>query len=107
MEKASRLLFAVGILLAVGAIALGAFLASKKPLYNNDLVGYLGVAMSYSDSDSASVHRKVYSAAKREIPDENYKKLIEKSDYRIALFSNEKYFTEQLPFYSVNRRTHC
>jgi hypothetical protein len=101
LEKVSRLLFAVGILLAVGAIALGAFLASKKPLYNNDLVGYLGVAMSYSDNDSASVHRKVYSAAKREIPDENYKKLIEKSDYRIDLFNNEKYFTEQLPFYSV------
>lgn len=74
----------------------------KKPAYNWDMLPYMGIILSYDQSDVKIIHRETYAIARDQIPTVYYKRLIDSSNaYRNTMAKNPAFFYSQFPFYIV------
>jgi len=80
-----------------------AFAALKKPAYNWDMLPYMGVVLSYNNNAGIdAVHRQVYAAAKSQVPENFYQRMVDPSNaYRNGVAQSAETFRSQLPFYIV------
>jgi len=74
-------------------------LTSKKPVYNWDMVAYMGVVVEYSEHDMQKVHDSVYHALQHEVPPSVYYGLTNNIDDRHACLVNAKIFGSELSFF--------
>ncbi len=97
MKSISRLLL-LSLFIIIGIYALAA--SAWKPHQNWDMIMYIAVAMSYEESDVASLHAFTYNTLQHSISDEKYKSLVQ-GEYRQAIHLDQSAFKEQLPFYQI------
>ena len=72
-----------------------------KPHFNWDLIGYVGVAYSFTSSDADSIHRATFADICAECPTDSYSVLTTGTDYRSAIAEDSgARFAQQLPFYA-------
>lgn len=81
-------------------IAMLAGLCLLKPTYNWDLLGYMGSALSWSESNPERLHSEVYEEAASEIPSAQFLALTQGS-YRADMAHSPTDYDQQLPFYAV------
>lgn len=77
------------------------FQYSRKPIYNWDMIPYMGVALEYSEHDIHKLHDHVYTILKREIPNSVYKTLTAKIEDRYDCLVNDKAFEDELGYFRV------
>ena len=49
------------------------FFVSRKPLYNWDMIAYIGVVEEYSNNDLQHVHKATYEAVRRQVTSSDHK----------------------------------
>ncbi|MHB8735458.1 MAG: hypothetical protein ACYC6M_09175 [Terriglobales bacterium] len=76
-------------------------LFSLRPLYNWDLVGYVGSVLAWETPQAAAVHARTYALLARELPHGAFSELIERLPYTRTVARDPEAFAEQLPFYRV------
>ena len=78
-----------------------------KPMHNWDMIGYIGAAKSFSESDMVALHASTYALVRQAVSDARYVELASPphaqryAAYRRAISSDPTAFAEQLPFYQV------
>lgn len=93
----------VSITLMTYGFLLGVFivwLALFKPLYNWDIVAYVGVVLSFDTQDVYALHESTYEVLRDNIPSPFYERLLQGS-YGQAVYQDAAVFSEQLNFYSI------
>lgn len=84
------------------AISGAAAYSLEKPVYNWDILPYMGVVLSYDKADVNIIHSEVYAAAKEQIPHVFFGRLVDSSNaYRNNAAQNPPVFHAQFPFYVV------
>ena len=74
----------------------------KKPAYNWDMLPYMGVVLSYDQTDIKVIHNEVYATAKKEVPAVYYNRMVDPLNaYRNRVAQNPDVFYSQFPFYMV------
>jgi len=92
----SRKLYDV-IFIVIAAVFV--FFLSKKPIYNWDMIAYMGVAVEYSEHDLQKVHDSVYHTLQHELPPKIYSGLTADKDQRHQCLTNVSVFGRQLSFF--------
>jgi hypothetical protein len=87
--------------LGLFALVLGIDVWTAKPLYNWDLLGYVGVAIAHTENNPDVIHRQTFSTVEAHVPRAKYLSLINANAYQISMAEHPEYFIQQLPFYSV------
>lgn len=72
-----------------------------KPFYNWDLLGYVGVAIAYSEKNPEVIHAQTFSTIKAHVPQSSYVRLTTANAYQTNMAEHPEYFVQQLPFYRV------
>jgi len=74
----------------------------KHPAYNWDILGYMAVIVRMDGvKDINDIHRITYESAKKDIPTEDYRKLVESPPHRVRFANDPSYFKEILPIHVV------
>jgi hypothetical protein len=74
----------------------------KHPAYNWDILGYMAVILRMDGvKDINDIHRITYESAKKDIPTEDYRKLVESPPHRVRFANDPSYFKEILPIHVV------
>lgn len=74
----------------------------KKPYYNWDMLGYMGIVLKMESSDIKVIHDQTYSLAKANLPAHEYSVLVSpESPYRKTMAESPEAFYNQLPFYII------
>lgn len=89
-------LFDLLFLIAAGFLV---FYLSQKPVYNWDMISYMGVATEYSVHDPQVVHDSVYHDLKREVPAPVYRDLTGDHEERRACLLSSKEYNDQLSYF--------
>lgn len=79
--------------------AISVWYVSQKPIYNWDMIEYMGVALSYTDHNDQEVHDIVYNSLKKEVPPEIYNGLTKNIEERKDCLTNVKVFDDQMSFF--------
>ncbi len=84
-----------------------AVFAWQKPLYNWDLVPYIGSVLSREGYSSNQTHALTYKMLRRELPAQSYRRLIEAhsppdGDYAWIVMQSSESFHQQLPFFNIS-----
>lgn len=87
------------LLLLLAAIAITLF--QVKPLYNWDMIPYIGVALSYQEEDVTTLHSQTYASLTEALSARKVAELTTRDAYRQRVFSDAAAFEGILPFYSV------
>jgi len=79
------------------------YLSINRPLYNWDIIGYIGAAKYIEEKDYAVIQSFTYNKLKSSVPDEIYNDLINGVDqeYRQKVYKHSEIFKEQLNFYQI------
>jgi hypothetical protein len=75
------------------------FFSSQKPMYNWDMIAYMGVAVEYQEHNLQRVHNEVYSSLQREVPASVYAGLTADIDDRHECAVSADAFAEELGFF--------
>lgn len=76
--------------------------AFKRPLYNWDMLAYIGIVISYDHNDPGFVHDTVYHIAKLQLPPAVYGQLADGGlDFRRKMAENPVEFQGKLSSYAV------
>lgn len=86
-------------LLFVVLAAVFVFLLSEKPVYNWDMIAYMGVSVEYSEHDLQKVHDSVYHTLRQEVSPEVYRGLTENYDDRAQCLKDASIFGKELSFF--------
>src|SRR5258705_5594350 len=74
----------------------------KPPAYNWDMLGYMALIVRKDGvKDINDIHRITYSSAKKDIPPEYYRRLVESPPHRVRFANDPSYFKEILPIHVV------
>ena len=88
--------------LYVAAIFLAGLYAFKKPLYNWDMIAYMGITVGYGHADPNYIHDTVYNIVKQQLPGPVSNQLTDGGiEFRKRMAENPNEFYQQMPFYSV------
>jgi hypothetical protein len=83
---------------------IGAFYAGLKPIYNWDMIGYMGSVLKINTPNPKKFHNETYNILRHELEPENYS-LLSSGYYRSTMESDFRAFNENLPYYT-NRITY-
>jgi|GEM_PF-1915626 len=76
-----------------------------RPVYNHDLSGYLGVVLSYEESDPDVIHADVFERLKAGVPPHRFERLVgaavDSAPAVRILGQDPEAFRQSLPFYEV------
>lgn len=72
---------------------------AAAPVGNWDMLGYMGLALEWEESDPSEVHRRTYELAQAELPRRTYAELIGPHPVRKARYENAEAFVEHIAFY--------
>ena len=75
------------------------FFVSRKPLYNWDMIAYIGVVEEYSHNDLEHVHKATYEAVRRQVPADVYDGLTASIEDRRECLMDATAFGNQLSFF--------
>ncbi len=76
--------------------------AFRHPSYNWDMIGYMAIiAKMDQQRETKEIHAVVYDVAKKEIPDEKYKMLVDASSHREKFATDPASFEKVLPIFIV------
>lgn len=87
------------ILYLAGLAAISVY-AYRHPLYNWDMIGYMGLVVQKKTSDIQKIHEETYRLAKEHVPATEYGYLLG-GPKRQARYENADTFYSVLPFYAV------
>lgn len=90
-----RLLNISFVLLAAALV----FFFGEKPIYNWDMIAYMGVAVEYTEHNPQVVHESVYKTLKEEVPAPVYKNLTANIEDRQECFESVSAFENELSFF--------
>ncbi len=82
----------------LGLLAYNAF---ARPIYDWDMIAYVGVVYSMTESDPVTIQAKTYAEVKQSVSESGYQALSAGSEYKTAVANRPELFVQQLPFYSV------
>ena len=71
----------------------------EKPIYNWDMIAYMGVAVEYTEHNPQKVHDSVYKALKEEVPAPVYRDLTANIEDRKECLENVNTFEDELSFF--------
>lgn len=74
---------------------------AKRPLYNSDILPYMGISLQMQGFDAKQLHKIVYQTAEKCIPPKDYKDLISLNPGRAERYSNYRLFYEYLRFFRL------
>ncbi len=74
-------------------------IAFIKPFHNWDMIPYMGIVLSYENSDPQKVYTQTYSELKSTVSADEYA-LLNSGAYRAGVSSSNEAFQQQLPFYT-------
>jgi hypothetical protein len=77
------------------------YLSINRPLYNWDIIGYIGAAKYLEEKDYAVIQSFTYNKLKSSVPIKIYDNLINGEDYRQKVYEHSEIFKEQLNFYKI------
>ncbi|MCG8492431.1 MAG: hypothetical protein MI743_12505 [Sneathiellales bacterium] len=83
------------LLLALGTTVM------QNAVYGWDIIPYVGIAKSYTETDKTAIHKQVYAELKEKVDDKKFYNLTRKSDYRTGVFNSPEGLKQQYPFYTV------
>lgn len=86
------------ILLVIFALAFVLFTA-RKPIYNWDMIAYMGVVEEYSVHDIQKVHDNVYKTVQAEIPTTVFAGLTDHEEDRYECLTDANVFHDELSFF--------
>lgn len=86
------------ILLVVFALVFVLYTA-RKPIYNWDMIAYMGVVEEYSVHDIEKVHNNVYHTLQTEVPADVYAGLTDHEDDRYECLTDANVFHDELSFF--------
>jgi hypothetical protein len=89
-------IYAVPLAIVLAALI---FFVSRKPLYNWDMIAYMGVVEEYTNSDLQHVHRATYSALREQVPEHVYEGLTANIEDRRECLMDATAFGNQLSFF--------
>lgn len=94
------------IFVFLGFIYFWSITISSDPLYDFDMVAYMGVITEYDTKNSKILHEKVYSELKREMSPQVYNQLVSNNSIgthkvRVRCFESPIYFQQYLSFHRV------
>jgi len=78
-----------------------AILFNLRPLYNWDLVGYVGAVLEWETPGAAALHARTYGLLARDLPPAAFRELLQRLPYTRVVARDPEAFVEQLPFYRV------
>lgn len=79
--------------------ALMLYLASTRPIYNWDMIGYAAVVESMDTDDAAVVHQRVFDSLRRYAPPPEFEELVDRNDYRRTVYRDPESLRQHIPFY--------
>lgn len=71
---------------------------SKRPLYNSDMLPYMGIVLQWKGLDSKQVHNSVYAITKVNVPEKNFVQLTELNQGRVERYNDYALFNDYLRF---------
>ena len=71
------------------------------PVYNWDLIGYVGASQILIETDPQSIHRKTFAELKAQLPKSEYDSLTADGHYSVAISNQPEILIRQIPFYSI------
>ncbi|HEU5238868.1 MAG TPA: hypothetical protein VFU37_17175 [Pyrinomonadaceae bacterium] len=72
-----------------------------RPVYNWDMIPYVGLAYEFAGATPAEAHARAYDAAKKSVDEGTFQLLAGNSDYRRLNATDATVFDQQLPMYRV------
>ena len=79
-------------------------LLTVKPLYNWDLIPYVGLSLRYTGWEPKTLREKAYAVVQERTPPDVFRELMGEGHpdrtYRAAVAADTETFLQQLPFYS-------
>lgn len=81
--------------------ALLVFYYSQKPVYNWDMIAYMGIVTEYSENDINVIHKEVYTTLKNETPPEIYEGLVADIEDRHDCLVSAEAFKAELSYFRV------
>jgi hypothetical protein len=101
-SKEGLALMRVGIVV----IALGVFLVAAvgiflRPVYNWDMVGYIGLIKEQSHSAPTEIHATTYETVRSTVPDKSFEELKYWNERRKIAYEDPVSFVETLSFYRI------
>lgn len=75
--------------------------AINSPLFNWDMIGYVGSSISYQTDDQNSIHETTFTALKKHVPEGTYQVLTSGNAYREYMHTDAQLFSQQLPYYQI------
>ncbi|MBJ7550259.1 hypothetical protein [Marinomonas ostreistagni] len=100
-SKTEKLLFIYGFLI----IAFLVSTSTKNPIYNWDIIPYIGSTLTLDSRNIEEIHSLTYKTLSSNIPEKEFEKLIndrnESINYRKSVYEKPEIFKEQLNFYFI------
>lgn len=79
---------------------LGAYVHWARPLYNWDLLGYVGASLRSGGASAEEVHRRAFSLVREKVSAEKFTLMTDGNSYRRTVASDPTAFDQQLPYYT-------
>jgi hypothetical protein len=91
----------VAIILSLAVIAGVSAAGVERPVYNWDLLAYMGLIADSPNATDGQVHGAVYDEARRKMPPANFAELTDPNpnNVRADVYRNPQFFREQLGWY--------
>ncbi|GEO09928.1 hypothetical protein [Segetibacter aerophilus] len=74
---------------------------SKRPLYNSDMLPYMGVVLQLNGLDAKQVHQSVYAITKESVPAKNFVELTALNKGRVERYNDYALFYDYLRFFRL------
>lgn len=87
------------ILIAMGSLLIGLY--SRNPVYNWDMIAYMGVALEYAEPDLSKVHKETYATLQAEVPPKVFADLTNIIEDRHNCLVNVHAFENELSYFRV------
>lgn len=79
--------------------------AARHPIYNWDLIAYVGAVLQRDGDDAKTLHQKTFAEVRRSVPPEDFARLIgpvaRQKTFRKFVYTDPVAFMQQLPYYTV------
>jgi hypothetical protein len=91
----------VAVILSLAVIAAVSAASVKHPVYNWDLLAYMGLIADTPNANDRQVHAAVYDEARRNMPPTTFAELTDPNptNVRALVYRNPRFFREQLGWY--------
>ncbi|HEX8461449.1 MAG TPA: hypothetical protein VF623_08460, partial [Segetibacter sp.] len=91
---------AIGILF-IAIVTIYMVHLSKRPLYNSDMLSYMGIALQIKGFDAQQLHDSVYTITKAHVPAKAFVNLTSTNDGRVERYNDYRSFYDYLRYFRL------